>query len=171
MSRLNDQAELEDEMYDDFDEDTQKDKYLTFQIGTEDYGIEIKYVIEIITMQAVTSVPEMPDFVKGIINLRGRVIPVMDVRIRFNLEPKPYDDRTCIVVVEVKNVSVGLIVDRVNEVIDIQPAQIEGPPKTGSIVNKGYIQGMGKLDKSLKILLNIEKILYDKAIDKISSQF
>ena len=92
--------ELDDDLYDD-DEDTQKDKYLTFHLAGEDYGIEIAFVTEIIGIQKITDVPDMPEFIKGVINLRGKVIPVMDVRIKFNLEARDYDERTCIIVVDI----------------------------------------------------------------------
>jgi len=92
----------------EYEEDTQKGKYLTFIIGKEVYGIEIKYVMEIIGMQQITEVPELPEYIKGIINLRGKIIPVLDVRLRFKKEPMEYNDRTCIIVVDIKDVSVGL---------------------------------------------------------------
>jgi len=157
--------DLDDDLYDD--EDTQKDKYLTFHIGTEDYGISIAYVTEIIGIQNITEIPEMPDYIKGVINLRGKVIPVMDVRTRFRLEPRDYDERTCIIVVEINETSVGLVVDAVNEVADIPEDQVEPPPKSR---RKGgsYIQGIGKIDKEVKILLDINKILYDEELESIN---
>jgi len=157
--------DLDDDLYDD--EDTQKDKYLTFHIGTEDYGISIAYVTEIIGIQSITEIPEMPDFIKGVINLRGKVIPVMDVRTRFKLSPREYDERTCIIVVEIDDTSVGLVVDAVNEVADIPEDQVEAPPKSK---RKGgsYIQGIGKIDKEVKILLDVNKILYDEELESIT---
>ena len=157
--------EMDDDLYDD--EDTQKDKYLTFHIGTEDYGISIAYVTEIIGIQSITEIPEMPDFIKGVINLRGKVIPVMDVRTRFKLPPREYDERTCIIVVEIDGTSVGMVVDTVNEVADIPEDQVEPPPKSN---RKGgsFIQGLGKIDKEVKILLDINKILYDEELGSIT---
>jgi purine-binding chemotaxis protein CheW len=157
--------DLDDDLYDD--EDTQKDKYLTFHIGSEDYGISIAYVTEIIGIQSITEIPEMPDFIKGVINLRGKVIPVMDVRTRFRLPPREYDERTCIIVVEIDDTSVGLVVDMVNEVADIPEDQVEPPPRSK---RKGgsYIQGIGKIGKEVKILLDINKILYDEELETIS---
>ncbi len=157
--------EMDDDLYDD--EDTQKDKYLTFHIGTEDYGISIAYVTEIIGIQSITEIPEMPDFIKGVINLRGKVIPVMDVRTRFKLPPREYDERTCIIVVEIDDTSVGMVVDTVNEVADIPEDQVEPPPKSK---RKGgsFIQGLGKIDKEVKILLDINKILYDEELESIT---
>ncbi|MCP4753432.1 MAG: purine-binding chemotaxis protein CheW [Proteobacteria bacterium] len=144
----------------DDDEDTQKDRFLTFAIGPEEFGIEIKYVTEIIVMQRITEVPDTPDHIEGVINLRGKVIPVMDVRLRFGMENREYDERTCIIVVDFKEISVGLIVDTVSEVVDIPEGQIDPPPKSYAGIKSGYIQGMGKIDKQVKILLNVEKVLY-----------
>ncbi len=153
--------DLDDDLYDD-DEDTQKDKYLTFHIAGEDYGIEIAFVTEIIGIQKITEVPDMPTFVKGVINLRGKVIPVMDVRLRFGLEEREYDERTCIIVVEIKDTSVGLVVDLVNEVADIPEDQVEPSPKTGKTTSSRFIKGMGKMDDEVKILLKVDKLLFDE---------
>jgi purine-binding chemotaxis protein CheW len=157
--------DLDDDLFDD--EDTQKDKYLTFRIASEDYGIAIVNVTEIIGIQSITEIPEMPVYIKGVINLRGKVIPIMDVRTRFKLEPREYDERTCIIVVEIDATSVGLVVDRVNEVADIPEDQVEPPPKSK---RKGgsYIQGIGKIDKEVKILLDINKILYEEELETLS---
>ncbi len=141
-------------------EDTQRDKYLTFHLAGEDYGIEIRYVIEIIGIQNITEVPDMPTFIRGVINLRGKVIPVMDVRNRFNLEDRDYDDRTCIIVVNVDSTEVGLVVDEVSEVADIPEANVEPPPKTNKTSESSYIQGMGKINNDVKILLDVHKLLY-----------
>ena len=165
MSFSQDAYDLDDDLFDD--EDTQKDKYLTFRIASEDYGIAIANVTEIIGIQSITEIPEMPDHIKGVINLRGKVIPVMDVRIRFKLAPREYDERTCIVVVEIDGTSIGLVVDTVNEVADIPEDQVEPPPKSK---RKGgnYIQGIGKIGKEVKILLDINKILYEEELGTIS---
>ncbi len=143
-------------------EDTQKDKYLTFHLAGEDYGIEIRYVIEIIGIQKVTDVPDMPAFIRGVINLRGKVIPVMDVRARFVLPARDYDDRTCIIVVNIDGTEVGLVVDEVSEVADIPEVNVEPPPKTGKSTGGKYIQGMGKIDKNVKILLDVHKLLFSE---------
>ncbi|WP_321531938.1 chemotaxis protein CheW [uncultured Desulfuromonas sp.] len=148
-------------------EDTQEGKYLTFHMGDEDYGIEIRYVTEIIGIQRITEVPDMPSFIKGVINLRGKVIPVMDVRARFNLPPREYDERTCIVVVQLNTTSVGLVVDKVNEVADIPPENIEPPPRSTAGGSSDYIQGMGKMGERVKILLNVGKLLYDNELEQI----
>ena len=157
--------DLDDDLFDD--EDTQKDKYLTFSIASEDYGIAIVNVTEIIGIQSITEIPEMADYIKGVINLRGKVIPIMDVRARFKLPPRDYDERTCIIVVEIDSTSVGLVVDTVNEVADIPEDQVEPAPKSK---RKGgnYIQGIGKIGKEVKILLDINKILYEEELETIS---
>ncbi|MHC4886759.1 MAG: chemotaxis protein CheW [Planctomycetota bacterium] len=114
---------LDDELYDEDDEDTQENRFLTFRLGDEDYGIEIRHVIEIVGIQKITDVPDMPDFVKGVINLRGQVIPVMDVRLRFHMDPRDYDERTCVIVVQLETATVGLVVDTVQEVREIMEAR------------------------------------------------
>jgi len=144
------------------EEDTQEDKYLTFLIGQEEYGIEIRYVTEIIGIQNITEVPDMPPFIKGVINLRGKVIPVMDVRLRFGVEARPYDDRTCIVVINIGDTLVGLIVDRVSEVLDIPKTDLEPPPRVRKGEESRFIQGMGKVGDKVKIILNAEKLLYEQ---------
>jgi len=155
------------------EEDTLANKYLTFQLGNEEYGLEIRYVTEILGIQKITKIPRLPDFIKGVINLRGRVIPVMDVRIRFKMEPKTYDERTCVIVVNIQDRSVGLIVDTVSEVVDIPESEIEPPPTLGDSAGNEFVQGMGKIEKTIKILLNINKLLYEKevvALDAIPSE-
>ena len=123
------------------EEDTQKGKFLTFTLGSDAYGLEIKYVTEIIGVQEITEVPELPEYIRGIINLRGKIIPVIDVRLRFKKTFREYNDRTCIVVVDIKDISVGLIVDAVSEVISIQDQDIVPPPNLnkgiGSKIHKG----------------------------------
>jgi len=150
---------LEDDFLDEDDEDTQKDKFLTFRVGDEDYGIEIRRVTEIIGIQKITAVPDMPEFVKGVINLRGKVIPVLDMRRRFSLEDRDYDERTCIVVVDVAEAAVGLVVDTVNEVADIPEEQIEPAPEINKGGNNLMIQGLGKVGEEVKILLDVNKLL------------
>ncbi len=149
----------------DGDEDTQKDKYLTFHLADEDYGLDIACVTEIIGIQKITGVPNMPDFVKGVINLRGKVVPIMDVRRRFEIADRDYDERTCIIVAEIYDTSVGLVVDKVNEVLDIPEDCIEPPPQTGGKPYSAYIMGMGKVDGGVKILLDINSLLLDDMPD------
>ncbi len=149
-------------------EDTQKGKFLTFHLANEDYGIEIRFVTEIIGIQKITEVPDMPAFVKGVINLRGKVVPVMDVRTRFNLPARDYDDRTCIIVVNIDDKAVGLVVDKVNEVADIPEKQIEPPPRTNKEGTR-YIEGMGKINNEVKILLDVQRLLYSEELTAISA--
>jgi len=141
------------------EEDAQKDKYLTFRVAREDYAIEIKYVREIIRIQKITDVPDTLLFVKGVINLRGKVIPVIDIRLRFSIDERSYDDRTCIIVVNMNEILTGLIVDRVSEVIDIQESQVDPPPQMGGDAKSNFIQGMGKVGEAVKIILDINKLL------------
>jgi purine-binding chemotaxis protein CheW len=162
----NDQEIDDDDLYDE-DEDTQKDKFLTFHLAGEDYGIDIAHVTEIIGIQKITEVPDMPDFVKGVINLRGKVIPVMDVRRRFHLAPRDYDDRTCIIVVDIRNSAVGLVVDKVNEVADIPSDQIEPPPMSSQGNASRFIKGMGKIGDEVKILLTIDRLLFDDELEQM----
>ncbi len=159
---------LLDETFNEEDEDTQKGKFLTFRLGKEDYGIEIRFVTEIIGIQKITEVPDMPDFVRGVINLRGKVIPVMDVRTRFKMPPREYDDRTCIIVVNIDDKSVGLVVDKVNEVANIPDNQIEPPPKTSRAASR-YIQGIGKIGEEVKILLDVNHILYAEELSQLET--
>ncbi len=138
-------------------------KFLTFTLSEEEYGIEILKIREIIGMMDVTTVPQMPHFVKGVINLRGKVIPVIDLRLRFGLDSKAYDDRTCIIVAEVRshdgNVQMGLVVDTVSEVVNIGLEEMEHTPVFGVNVDTHYILGMAKLKGKVKILLDIDKVL------------
>ncbi len=155
-----------DEFDDDDDyEDTQENKYLTFYLNGEEYGIEIKYVTEIIGIQTITEVPDMPEYVKGVINLRGKVIPVMDVRLRFGAPPREYDDRTCIVVININNLTLGLVVETVSEVLDIAPDQIEPAPNIHKKGGNRYVRAMGKSGERVKMLLDAEQLLFDGVDD------
>ncbi len=145
-------------------EDTLKNMYLTFRLGNEDYGIEIRYVTEIVGMQKITEVPDMPQFVKGVVNLRGQVIPVLDMRIRFHMEPREYDERTCIVVVNINQAQVGLVVDTVNEVRNIEEDMISPPPKDSA----QYIQGMGKVGEEVIILLEGRRLLFEHEVASLA---
>ena len=169
MKNQRDNERIEDDFYDDDEEDTQKDKYLTFTVGKEDYGIEICFVTEIIGIQKITDVPDMPAYVKGVINLRGKVIPVMDVRLRFKMPERGYDDRTCIVVVNVNGSAVGLVVDTVREVVDIPAQQIELPPEVAQGNLQRYIKGLGKMGEDVKILLDVDNLVRREHMDTIKS--
>ena len=140
------------------DEDTLGDRFLTFVLDKEIYGIELKFVTEIIGIQTITVIPDTPDYIRGIINLRGKIIPVMDVRLRFSKDLKEYTDRTCVIVVNIQDISVGLIVDSVSEVISIPEAEIVAPPEIGKEGNK-FIRGVGTSGNEVKLLLNCEKLL------------
>jgi len=148
------------------EEDTQKGKYLTFSLGAEFYAIEIKYVTEIIGMQPVSEVPELPEYVKGIINLRGKIIPVMDVRLRFKKPIVSYNDRTCVIVIEISRISIGLIVDLVSEVMAIPDDDIVPPPEVSQGGNK-FIKGIGKVNNDVKLLLDCDKLINDNDIDQL----
>jgi len=153
------------------EEDTQKDRYLTFILGNECYGIEIKYVTEIIGIQAITEIPELPEYVRGIINLRGKIIPVIDVRMRFKKEKKEYNDRTCVVVVDIKELSIGLIVDSVAEVITIPEQDIVDPPQVNKVANNNYINKIGKVGNEVKLLLDCEMLLSDYELENLSEVY
>lgn len=138
-------------------------KYLTFSLANEEYGIGILKIKEIIGMMPITSVPQTPEFVKGVINLRGKVIPVLDLRRRFGLESMNYTERTCIIVVEIAasagNVMIGVVVDSVSEVLSIKAEVIEETPTFGMKLNTDHILGMAKIGKGVKILLDIDRVL------------
>ena len=144
-------------------ESSKEGKYLTFSLAGEEYGIGILKVREIIGMMPVTPVPRTPDFVKGVINLRGKVIPVIDLRLRFGLDAAAYTERTCIIVVEILGdtgaVPMGIVVDAVSEVLNIRATDIENTPAFGVKLNTDFILGMAKTDGGVKILLDIDKVL------------
>jgi purine-binding chemotaxis protein CheW len=152
----------------EMEEDTQKGKFLTFSIGKESYGIEIQYVTEIIGIQAITEVPELPDYVRGIINLRGKIIPVMDIRIRFKKEPKEYNDRTCVIVIDIQGLAIGLIVDSVSEVLNIPEQDIEEPPQMNIGLNNRYIKSIGKAGSDIKLLLDCKKLLTEDELGNLN---
>ena len=144
--------------------DTQEGKYMTFKSGSEYFGLEIQYVQQIIQFQAITKIPETEDYIKGLINLRGKIIPVVDVRVRFKQGECEYTDKTCILVITVKDTTVGLIVEQIAEVAEIQKENILPPPTIGRN-DKGhnkYVYGIGKVGTSVKLLLDPEKLLYDE---------
>ncbi len=134
-------------------------KYLTFALAEEEYGLEILKVREIMGVMDITAVPKTPDFVKGVINLRGKVIPVIDLRLKFQMETVEQTEETCIIVVDVDGVEMGIIVDKVSEVLDIAAEEIEDAPAFGANVNTDFILGMGKVRERVTILLDISKVL------------
>ena len=143
-------------------------KYLTFSLAEEEYGIGILKIKEIIGMMPITTVPRTPEFVKGVINLRGKVIPVMDLRLRFGMEEIDYTERTCIVVVEIEGASgtvmIGVVVDSVSEVLNIKGEDVEETPTFGTKMNTEYILGMAKMEGGVKILLDIDRVLSEDEI-------
>jgi purine-binding chemotaxis protein CheW len=138
-------------------------KYLTFNLAGEEYGIGILMIKEIIGMMPITAVPQTPAFIKGVVNLRGKVIPVMDLRLRFGMPEIAYNERTCIIVVEIPGqsgtIQIGVVVDAVSEVLNIKGEDIEGPPSFGARLNTEMILGMAKTGGGIKILLDIHRVL------------
>jgi purine-binding chemotaxis protein CheW len=138
-------------------------KYLTFHLDGEVYGLEILKVQEIIGMMTVTHVPRMPQFVRGVINLRGQVIPVIDLRLKFDMESKQDTEKTCVIVVQVggngQHVTMGIIVDEVAEVMDMTEEQIDTAPEFGIDANIDFILGIGKVGKTVVMLLDVDKVL------------
>ncbi len=145
-------------MIDDDEEDNIEEMYLTFEVGEEEYGVGIIHVTEIVRLQKIIEVPDVQRYVRGVINLRGKVIPVIDVRKRFGLPSIDYTNRTTIVVLEVEEVPTGLIVDRVNEVIEIPADRVDAPPRKHR-GDEGVIQGMGKHGDRVCIILDIDHLL------------
>ncbi|MFH0728808.1 MAG: chemotaxis protein CheW [Pseudomonadota bacterium] len=151
--------------------DGRQGKYLTFSLAGEEYGIGILKIREIIGIMPVTSVPQTPDFVKGVINLRGRVIPVIDLRQRFGMPAIDYTERTCIIVVQIDLqdmiLSIGIVVDSVSEVLNISGGDIENAPTFGTQLHTNYILGMAKIEGSVKILLDIDRVLTENEIGSL----
>lgn len=148
-------------------EDTQHGRFLTFIVGEEVFGIEISFVKEIIGLQPVTALPEVPEHIKGIINLRGKIIPVVDVRLKFKKEPIAYTDRTCIIVLDAGDLTAGLIVDNVAEVLSIEDEDIVDPPDERTGVRNSFIKGIGKVGDQVKLLLDCSRLFSEEDIRKI----
>ena len=138
-------------------------KYLTFALAQEEYGVPVLKVREIIKMMDITGVPQVPAHVKGVINLRGKVIPIIDLRLKFNLPTQDYTERTCIIVVEVelqaRRIMLGMIVDHVSEVLNIATDEIEPMPDFGERVDTDFMHGVAKVKGSVKLLLDLDKVL------------
>ena len=137
------------------------ERYLTFTLGENTYGVELLSVVDIITMIAITKVPNVPDYVKGIINLRGKVIPVVDMRLKFGLEPIGYDERTCIIVVNVDRVQVGLIVDRVSEVQSFDAESLSLIPEFSQYNDNKYLSSVGRAGEKLVLNIDLWKIFME----------
>lgn len=150
-----------DDMEELLEDDSQKGMYMTFQIGKELFGISISYVNEIIAMQPIAAIPEVDDYIKGLINLRGKIIPVIDVRVRFKMEPCEYTDRTCIIVIDVKSTMIGLIVERLADVDTIAEDNIAPPPSLGRKEHEHnkYVFGLARTGDTVTLLLDPEKLI------------
>lgn len=154
---------------------TQRGKYVTFKSGNEYFGLKIQYVSEIIGFQEITEIPESEDYIKGLINLRGKIIPVIDVRIRFRQEPFEYTDRTCIIVINYNSLVVGLIVEKIAEVVEIPEENILPAPTIGKAdksQNK-YVYAIGKVGEDVKLLLDPDRLLNDadkSVIEQINNE-
>lgn len=149
--------------------ETQKNKYLTFSVDSENYGLNIKYVTEIIGIQMITAIPNQHLCIKGVINLRGKIIPTLDMRLRFCKQEMAYDDRTCIIVLDINGMDLGIIVDRVLEVMNISESQISDPPKfVGSNQNK-FINGIGKIEDFVVLLLDSNALITGDQLNGIAT--
>ena len=150
------------------EDEIQKEQYMTFKCSDEIYGISIKYVNEIIGLSQITKVPETQDYLIGLINLRGKIIPVIDVRIRFGKEPLEYNDRTCVIVIDVKSTVIGLIVDAIDEVAAFAENEITPPPSVSDLAMqaKKYVFGIGRVNGEVKLLLDPDKLINDPEPEK-----
>lgn len=150
------------------EDEIQKEQYMTFKCSDEIYGISIKYVNEIIGLSQITKVPETQDYLIGLINLRGKIIPVIDVRIRFGKEPLEYNDRTCVIVIDVKSTVIGLIVDAIDEVAAFAENEITPPPSVSdlAIQAKKYVFGIGRVNGEVKLMLDPDKLINDPEPEK-----
>jgi purine-binding chemotaxis protein CheW len=142
-------------------------KFLTFILGNEVYGIEILKAREIIGLMDITTVPQTPEYMKGVINLRGKVIPVIDLRLKFGMPEEEHTQETCVIVVEVNNTSLGIIVDSVSEVSDINGGEIEDAPSFGQGIDTSFIMALGKVKDKIIILLDIEAVLSSEELEMV----
>lgn len=148
-------------------EETLRNRYLTYQVGNEMFGIQIRYVIEIVGLQQITEMPEMPEYIRGIMNLRGKIIPVMDIRLRFGMPWREYDDRTCIIVINMDDVSVGLVIDSVSDVLTISDNEIMNKPEMSTKSECDYISRIGRKDNQVILLIDCEALLKKSDYQKI----
>lgn len=144
---------------------TTEGRFLTFVLGKEEYGIEILKVREIIGVMSITTVPQTPEYMKGVINLRGKVIPIVDLRSKFSMPEVEHTKETCVIVVDVNSTQLGIIVDSVSEVLDIGNGEIEDTPDFGQEINTESIMGLGKTKDKIIILLDIEKVLTSEDLE------
>lgn len=154
---------LNNESLDDLD-----GRFLTFYIEDTVYGIELLHVIEIISIQLITKVPSVPGYIKGIINLRGKIVPVIDVRLKFNLMERPYDEKTCIIVVVIEDMQVGLIVDNVSEVVTIDKNELAKPPEFSNTITNKYLKSVAKVGERVILNIDIERFFHS---DLATSRF
>lgn len=150
----------------------EKEEFMTFKCCDEVYGISLDYVSEIIGLQQYTSVPETDDYIKGLINLRGKIIPVIDVRIRFGQEPLEYNDRTSVIVIQVKETIIGLIVDGIEGVVAVSKKNILPPPSVSSLAvqSRKYVFGIGRVGSEVKLLLEPDKLIHDIEEETVSEE-
>ena len=152
-------AEIDSDLLAINEADDIENMYLTFDVQNEEYAVNIAYVTEIVGLQKVSEVPDVPPFIKGVINLRGKVIPVMDMRLRFGLPRREYGDRTTIIVLEMDDVPTGLVVDQVTDVISVPPESIAPPPRWQGTDEQGVIKGLGKREDGVSIILDVPRLL------------
>ena len=150
-------------------EDTMKGKYLIFSIDNEEYALEIKYINEILEMQPIATVPNIPNYIKGVINLRGDIIPVMDLRLRFHKSFREYDSRTAIIIVNIGTTLLGFVVDRAYKVLPIDETDLLKPPNIKTSDYNRFIKAIGKIDNNMKLVLDCERILTDQELDELTS--
>ncbi len=146
-----------------------EDMYLTFQLAEETYAVNIACVTEIVGVQHISEIPDVPAYIKGAMNLRGKVIPVMDQRLRFGLPERPYDERTTIIVLDLEGVPTGLVVDRVTDVLTIPKDKIDPPPHWLGKGEQGLIQGLGKLNDRVSIILHVPHLVYTQALPEVTA--
>jgi purine-binding chemotaxis protein CheW len=172
LEKLRSRNDLEDDddFYDEEEEDSLLDNFLIFTCDGKDYALEIRFVTEIVALQEITEIPDLPSYLKGIINLRGKVLPVLDVRVRFNMLEAEYTERTCLVIASKENSMIGLIVDAVTEVIKIPASDVEPPPKMNEKVSSRFVTGIGKTKEGVKIILNLHNLIYEEEVKRVDAQ-
>lgn len=155
----------------EIEEDTMEDLYLLFSIEDRTYGLDLQYMIEIISYEKITEIDNMPLYVKGVINLRGKIIPVIDVRLRFKREQKAYNEFTCIVIVKLENLVAGIIVDAVQDIIKIPKNNLETTPSFGNNTETWCIDNLGKVQDKVIMLLNLRNFIYYKDMEILENTF
>lgn len=151
---------------DEIEEDTLEDQYLIFSLGERHYGIEIRHITEIVGLQTIAEVPETPSYVVGVMNLRGKIIPLVDARIRLGLEKIPYNDKTCVIIFELEEKIVGLVVDTVKEVLHISKEQMETAPSFQESEKAKFVKYLAKIKEKVKIILDLHTLIQDENVAK-----